>query len=78
MLTFYYLLKIFHLLLTFIIDHRFLLNNVNPVHNAQVCYFKKKKKERKKKAQEKSESKEKKKHEKKTAQGKKKKKLLTK
>jgi len=30
---------------------------VNPVHNAQVCYFKKKKKKRKKKAQEKNERK---------------------
>jgi hypothetical protein len=37
---------------------QYLLNtSVNPVHNAQVCYFKKKKKERKKKAQEKSEKK---------------------
>jgi len=49
------------------------VTSVNPMHNAQVCYFKKKKKERKKKAQEKSGSKGKKKHDKKKAQGERKK-----
>jgi hypothetical protein len=62
----------------FTCKQKFTYTSVNPMHNAQVCYFKKKKKKRKKKAQEKSENKEKKKHDKKKAQGKKKKKLLTK
>ncbi len=38
-----------------------IITSVNPMHNAQMCYFKKKKKKRKKKAQEKNKSKGKKK-----------------